>query len=53
MLMTMKELLAVAYENQFSIGAFNIGSGEILRLVLETAEEEKKAPAKKTAKKDE
>ena len=41
MLMTMKELLAVAYENQFSIGAFNIGSGEILRLVLETAEEEK------------
>ena len=41
MLMTMKELLSVAYENQFSIGAFNIGSGEILRLVLETAEEEK------------
>lgn len=41
MLMTMKDLLAVAYENQFSIGAFNIGSGELLRLVVETAEEEK------------
>jgi fructose-bisphosphate aldolase class II len=40
MLMTMKELLNVAYKHNFAIGAFNIGSAEILRLVIEAAEEE-------------
>lgn len=39
MLYTMKDLLAVAKENKFAVPAFNIGSLEILRAVMETAEE--------------
>lgn len=39
MLITMKELLAVAYKNKFAVGAFNIGNGEFLRAIMETAEE--------------
>ncbi|VBB07153.1 ketose-bisphosphate aldolase class-ii [Lucifera butyrica] len=39
MLYTMKELLAVARENQFAVPAFNISSHEILRAVLETCKE--------------
>lgn len=43
MLMTMKELLEVADKNEFAVPAFNIGSGSILRGVMESAEE-KNAP---------
>lgn len=39
MLYTMKDLLAVAKKNKFAVPAFNIGSLEILRGVMETAEE--------------
>ncbi len=39
MLITMKELLAVAYKNKFAVGAFNVGNGEFLRAIMETAEE--------------
>lgn len=38
MLITMKEMLSVAYERKFAVGAFNIGNGEFLRAILETAE---------------
>jgi len=41
MLVTMTEMLSVAYENKFAVGAFNIGNGEFLRAILETAEEHK------------
>jgi len=41
MLVTMTELLSVAYENKFAVGAFNIGNSEFLRAILETAEEHK------------
>lgn len=40
MLFTMKNLLKPAYDNNFAIGAFNIGSAELLRLVISVAEEE-------------
>lgn len=40
MLFTMKDLLKPAYDNNFAIGAFNIGSAELLRLVISVAEEE-------------
>lgn len=40
MLMTMKELLSVAYDHKFAVGAFNVGNGEFLRAILETAEEQ-------------
>jgi len=39
MLINMKELLSVAKENQFAVPAFNIGSLEILKAVMESAEE--------------
>ncbi|MDO5111534.1 MAG: ketose-bisphosphate aldolase [Clostridia bacterium] len=38
MLMNMKELLAVAKEHNFAIPAFNIGTGEILKGVMESCE---------------
>ena len=39
MLYNMKELLTIAKENKFAVPAFNIGSLEILRAVMEVAEE--------------
>ena len=39
MLYNMKELLTIAKENKFAVPAFNIGSLEILRAVMEAAEE--------------
>lgn len=39
MLINMKELLYVAKENKFAVPAFNIGSLEILKSVIEVAEE--------------
>ncbi|OAM96336.1 fructose-bisphosphate aldolase, class II [Pelosinus fermentans] len=38
MLMNMKELLEVAQKNQFAVPAFNIGSGQILTAVVQSAE---------------
>lgn len=38
MLMNMKELLKVAQKNQFAVPAFNIGSGQILAAVVQSAE---------------
>ncbi len=38
MLYNMKDLLKVAKENKFAVGAFNISSAEFGRLVIETAE---------------
>lgn len=43
MLMNMKDLLAVANEHNFAVPAFNIGTGQILKAVIECCEE-KKAP---------
>lgn len=43
MLMNMKDLLAVANEKNFAVPAFNIGTGQILKAVIECCEE-KKAP---------
>ncbi|MCC0629163.1 MULTISPECIES: ketose-bisphosphate aldolase [unclassified Clostridioides] len=43
MLINMKEMLKVAQENQFAVPAFNIGSGQILKAVVQSANE-KKAP---------
>lgn len=39
MLYNMKELLTIAKENKFAVPAFNIGSLEILRAVMEVVEE--------------
>ena len=39
MLINMKELLSVAKKNKFAVPAFNIGSLEILKAVMESAEE--------------
>ncbi|MBU3217474.1 ketose-bisphosphate aldolase [Clostridium estertheticum] len=39
MLINMKELLSIAKKNQFAVPAFNIGSLEILKAVIEGAEE--------------
>ncbi|WP_017210317.1 ketose-bisphosphate aldolase [Clostridium beijerinckii] len=39
MLINMKELLSIARKNQFAVPAFNIGSLEILKAVIESAEE--------------
>lgn len=39
MLYTMKDLLQVAQKNKFAVPAFNIGSLELLRAVMETVEE--------------
>ena len=43
MLLNMKELLAVANKHNFAIPAFNIGTGQILKAVMESCEE-KQAP---------
>lgn len=43
MLLNMKELLAVANKHYFAVPAFNIGTGQILKAVMETCEE-KQAP---------
>ncbi len=39
MLLTMKEMLAVAREHRFSVGAFNICDSLLMKTVIETAEE--------------
>lgn len=39
MLMNMKDLLAVANEHNFAVPAFNIGSGQFLKMVVECSEE--------------
>ena len=39
MLYNMKDLLKVAKENRFAVGAFNIASAEFARLVIKTAEQ--------------
>lgn len=44
MLMNMKDLLDVAYRNQFAVGSFNVANSEFVRVVIESAEE-KNAPA--------
>ena len=43
MLVNMREILAVANERNFAIPAFNIGTGQMLKAVIECSEE-KKAP---------
>lgn len=43
MLLNMKDLLAVAKEHYFAVPAFNIGTGQILKAVIECCEE-KQAP---------
>ncbi len=43
MLINMKEMLKVAQENKFAVPAFNIGSGQILKAVVQSANE-KNAP---------
>lgn len=43
MLMNMKSILAIADERNFAIPAFNIGTGQILKAVIECSEE-RKAP---------
>ena len=43
MLMNMKDILSVADERNFAIPAFNIGTGQILKAVIESCEE-KRAP---------
>lgn len=39
MLLNMNELLSVARENEFAVGAFNIADSELFKVVIETAEE--------------
>ncbi|AST95219.1 fructose-1,6-bisphosphate aldolase [Niallia circulans] len=41
MLITMKELLKVAYEQKFAVGSYNVSNSELLSAIIETAEEEK------------
>ncbi len=43
MLMNLKDLLSVANEQNFAVPAFNVGTGQILKAVIECCEE-KKAP---------
>lgn len=43
MLMNMKDLLSVANEQNFAVPAFNVGTGQILKAVIECCEE-KQAP---------
>ncbi|MGO1044677.1 ketose-bisphosphate aldolase [Clostridioides difficile] len=43
MLINMRKMLKVAQENQFAVPAFNIGSGQILKAVVQSANE-KNAP---------
>lgn len=42
--MTMKEILDVAYKNKFAVGSYNVSNSELLRAIIETAEE-KNSPA--------
>lgn len=44
MLMNTKELLTIAYENNFAVGSFNVANSEFVKVVIEAAEE-KGAPA--------
>ncbi len=44
MLLNLTKTLKPAYQNKFAIGAFNISNSELLKAVVETAEE-KKSPA--------
>ncbi|MBD1382956.1 ketose-bisphosphate aldolase [Metabacillus arenae] len=44
MLITMKELLAVAYKEKFAVGSYNVSNSELVRAILTTAEK-KKSPA--------
>lgn len=44
MLITMKQLLKVAYENKFAVGSYNVANSEFVKAIIETAEE-KQAPA--------
>ncbi|WP_101842595.1 ketose-bisphosphate aldolase [Halobacillus sp. Marseille-P3879] len=44
MLVTMKELLQVAYKEKFAVGSFNVSNSELVRAILATAEK-KKSPA--------
>ncbi len=44
MLMNMKDLLAVAYENNFAVGSYNVANSEFVRVIIEAAEEQN-APA--------
>ena len=39
MLLTMKEMLAVARDHNFSVGAFNICDSLLMKTVIEAAEE--------------
>ncbi len=41
MLMNMKELLTVAYKNNFAVGSFNVANSEFVRVVVDSAEEKK------------
>ncbi|CAM4524517.1 ketose-bisphosphate aldolase [Paenibacillus xylanexedens] len=44
MLINMKELLKVAYENKFAVGSFNVANSEFVKVVI-TAAEEQNSPA--------
>ncbi len=44
MLMNMKDLLEIAYKNNFAVGSFNVANSEFVRVIVEAAEE-KNAPA--------
>lgn len=44
MLLNMKDLLEVAYKNQFAVGSYNVANSEFVSAVIEAAEE-KNAPA--------
>lgn len=41
MLMNMKDLLLVAYENKFAVGSFNVANSEFVKVVVSAAEEQK------------
>ncbi|WP_411738703.1 ketose-bisphosphate aldolase [Peribacillus sp. S4] len=41
MLMNMKDLLLVAYENKFAVGSFNVANSEFVKVVISAAEEQK------------
>lgn len=44
MLINMKDLLKVAYENKFAVGSFNVANSEFVKVVI-TAAEEQNSPA--------
>ncbi|MGJ3196292.1 ketose-bisphosphate aldolase [Peribacillus frigoritolerans] len=41
MLMNMKDLLLVAYENKFAVGSFNVANSEFVKVVVSAAEQQK------------